>query len=520
MTLVNDPADADTPATNRTDNTAPWLVTGSDADVAIAPGATHRYLVAVEFSIVPAMTDAERQCGQQPQAGNGAYNQAQIRVGNIVTDTAETCIDIPIGEVQITKDVASQTIVDADTIDITYEIDVANASDAPVQYTLTDSFDFGEGVTVVPGSVEVDVDPVAIDLAAGFDGDANQVIAADVGINPTNVHTYTVTVRVDVDLAAAGGADGDCVGTATGLKNDATATIGNRTVSDSACGPFSTLELRKRLINDDGGNAVVNDFQLSAAGTVSFSGTDGVRRIVPAGDYALSETGPAGYSASDWSCTGGIVTGANVTIVDPANVVCTIVNDDEPVDLQLTKSDGGAVAMAGGPPFQYTITVTNVGRRDIDLGEPVTVTDDLPAGLVWVQPAPTGCTIAGQTLTCDIDPVLLTVGARSRSSPPPGCCPVSPVQRWSTERGSPPTTIRCAVPNPARRRRARRPTASPPTPTRPTTSTARRLRSSATPTSRSSRPIRSATGCRSAPATPSPINWWSATSVRPICCRA
>ena len=45
---------------NRFDTTAPWSLTGSDTDVAIAPGSTHRYLVAVEFSIAPTMADAER----------------------------------------------------------------------------------------------------------------------------------------------------------------------------------------------------------------------------------------------------------------------------------------------------------------------------------------------------------------------------------------------------------------------------------------------------------------------------
>ena len=315
----------------------------------------------------------------------------------------------------ITKDVTSLKILDTDTIEIMYKIDVTNSSGAPVLYTLTDTFDFDQAITVARSVGSRPTRP-SVGLAAGFNrgfnGDDSDVIAALVTIEPNNMHTYTVTVTVDVDLAAAGGPDGDCVGTATGLKNDATVTFGNRTLTDSACRPFSTLELHKTVINDDGGEAEVEDFELSAVGAVSLIGTHGVRRIVPAGDYALSETGPAGYTASDWSCTGGNVTAASVTIVDPANVVCEIVNNDVPVDLELTKSDGGAVATAGGAPFQYTITVTNVGGRDVELDEPVTVTDDLPAELVWVEPAPAGCTVAGQTLTCDVDPALLTVGAQ------------------------------------------------------------------------------------------------------------
>jgi uncharacterized repeat protein (TIGR01451 family)/LPXTG-motif cell wall-anchored protein len=39
--------------------------------------------------------------------------------------------------------------------------------------------------------------------------------------------------------------------------------------------------------------------------------------------------------------------------------------------------------------------------------EPVTVIDDLPAALEWVAPAPAGCTIDGQKLTCDVAPASL-----------------------------------------------------------------------------------------------------------------
>ena len=87
-------------------------------------------------------------------------------------------------------------------------------------------------------------------------------------------------------------------------------------------------------------------------------------------------------------------------------------NDDDPVDLQITKNDDGITAIAGGAPFDYTIAVQNIGTRDVDLSEPVTVTDELPGGLSWVS-FPSNCSQAGQTLTCDIDPALLPAGGAS-----------------------------------------------------------------------------------------------------------
>ncbi len=78
------------------------------------------------------------------------------------------------------------------------------------------------------------------------------------------------------------------------------------------------------------------------------------------------------------------------------------------VDLALTKSDDGLVKVAGGDSFDYTITVQNVGTGNLSADAPVTVTDELPNGLVFVA-FPANCAQAGQTLTCSIDPADLDV---------------------------------------------------------------------------------------------------------------
>ncbi len=215
---------------------------------------------------------------------------------------------------------------------------------------------------------------------------------------------------------------------ATTTTTGATVTIPNgATVSCAVTNDDKpvTLTLDKILVNDSGGNAVVTDFALTATSqlltfsgsdTIPAAGSDLTKADASAGTYTLSETGPTGYTASDWTCvvadpaseTSTTTTGATVTAPNGAVVTCTVTNDDAAIDLVLTKDDGGVQA-APGQVFPYTITVTNAGDRDADLGEPVTVTDVLPAELSFVS-GPAECSASGQIVTCDVDPAALPVG--------------------------------------------------------------------------------------------------------------
>jgi hypothetical protein len=93
------------------------------------------------------------------------------------------------------------------------------------------------------------------------------------------------------------------------LGQSATCTITN---DDNA----AQLHLRKLVVNDNGGTAVATAWTLSAAGPTPLSGTTPVDSGAgfTAGTYALSESGPAGYTASNWSCVGGTQSGSNITV--------------------------------------------------------------------------------------------------------------------------------------------------------------------------------------------------------------
>nr|WP_240977636.1 VWA domain-containing protein [Planctomonas sp. JC2975] len=93
------------------------------------------------------------------------------------------------------------------------------------------------------------------------------------------------------------------------------------------------LTLVKEVHNEHGGTATASDWTLSATGPSTISGTTGTDAVtnapVVAGTYTLSESGPSGYSASAWTCTGGDISGTALTIAYEADVTCTITNTDQ-----------------------------------------------------------------------------------------------------------------------------------------------------------------------------------------------
>ena len=114
------------------------------------------------------------------------------------------------------------------------------------------------------------------------------------------------------------------------------------------------LTLVKTVTNDNGGTAVPTAWTLTAAGPTPISGATGSAAVtnapVNAGTYTLSESGgPAGYTASAWSCTGGTQTGASIALALGQSATCTINNNDIAAQLTLVKTvtnDNGGTAAA------------------------------------------------------------------------------------------------------------------------------------------------------------------------------
>ncbi|MDD9350389.1 hypothetical protein, partial [Mumia sp.] len=156
---------------------------------------------------------------------------------------------------------------------------------------------------------------------------------------------------------------------------------------------------------------------------VSGDGADGVTDVnVIAGTYDLSEAGPEGYDASDWTCegTGGTLEGSAVTLANGASVTCTITNTARPSSLTLVKevvNDAGGTAA----PTDWTLSATGptggisgvtgsapVTNRDVAVGSYALAESGGPAGYgasQWV------CVTDGTSLPVVAGSVSVGLGA-------------------------------------------------------------------------------------------------------------
>ncbi len=171
----------------------------------------------------------------------------------------------------------------------------------------------------------------------------------------------------DVDVVSNNGdlkrVDKDHIGLRNGLS------LSIRFRIEQGATPPTRLTLIKHVVNDNGGTSVASDFALTASGPTPISGAGGVSSGsgFTAGTYTLSETGPAGYRASAWICTGGTQSGNQITVTAAQTAVCEITNDDVTPSSVRLQSDVGDY-IGAGQSYQYTkanavITVTASGGR-------------------------------------------------------------------------------------------------------------------------------------------------------------
>ena len=97
--------------------------------------------------------------------------------------------------------------------------------------------------------------------------------------------------------------------------------------------PETTLSLEKVIQQDQFDTVTEAAWTLFADGPVSISGSEGdadvTNKVVPAGDYDLSESGLTGFTQTDLQCSGGVLVGDTVTIAEGENVTCTFTNVED-----------------------------------------------------------------------------------------------------------------------------------------------------------------------------------------------
>ncbi|MEO1058248.1 MAG: hypothetical protein AAFY28_15160, partial [Actinomycetota bacterium] len=427
------------------------------------------YTVTVLFTVPNDLSNAARTCDGEPDSG--AYNSATVTFPDGPRDglTDDDCANIPDPEVDIDKTVTSApALVSGNTYTVAYEVDVTNDGPGQTTYTLTDTPDFGDGATITN---------IAITGAANIDPyNAGDNIVENEPINAGVTDTYTVTVTFTVapDMSTV---ERECDGSTSGQGtfNSATITFPGGTDTDDDCADIPDPDLTPNKFvsadpeyvgngqwfleytitvssNQEGGPAQydlddVTDFSPgvvadslvfvsvnpnsiepningefgisdpSLATDVDISPGDVHTYVIGAtvstnyeGDVTYVECIPDAPLPDE-----GLYNAATVTVngepLDPVDAC-----ENLPGDLQMEKDDGGAIAIAGGDPFTYTLTVTNVGG--VSTGEPVIVTDELPEQFEWVSfpnSDPVCTEGADQVLTCELPAGVVDTGGESFS---------------------------------------------------------------------------------------------------------
>lgn len=117
---------------------------------------------------------------------------------------------------------------------------------------------------------------------------------------------------------------------------------------------LATITVTKEVVNNNGGNNTVNDYQLFLFdGINTIPVTSGVPTVVPVGSYFVTETGIPGYVASFSGPHCNTV--GQITVLEGDNKQCTIVNDDLPPNITLVKQVTGTSPLASATVFGLKI---------------------------------------------------------------------------------------------------------------------------------------------------------------------
>ncbi|MEU6215590.1 hypothetical protein ABZ891_37575, partial [Streptomyces sp. NPDC047023] len=220
--------------------------------------------------------------------------------------------------------------------------------------------------------------------------------------NPASATPTFSTLSTQQLTQPTGGLDAtSCFGPPTDLQLTKVATPASYVAGDQIT---YTLRVRNNGPNPSSGFSVTDAFPSSLTNITSttagctvtgqnLSCTSGALAVNATRDITVTATVAAGT-------TGTLVNGAcvvgNEEDPNPLNDCDDVPVDPATPDLTVTKN--GSPTYTPGGPIQFSWTVRNIGRAN---AATYTVTDTLPAGVTLATPLPAGCTVAGQTLTCN-----------------------------------------------------------------------------------------------------------------------
>ncbi len=297
-----------------------------------------------------------------------------------------------------------------------------NNADAPAKLTLVKVVDpAASGSGKVPADWTLTATPVNITGQGPVTGNGdptspggvNQVtvFSGSYGLSETGPGGFTPGAWI----CQGGVYDGTNVNVPVG--GNVTCTITNTAITPK-------LTLKKVVVNQYGGTAIATDWTLTATGPSPISGKVGDPSVTAApvlvGTYTLGESGPAGYTASAWVCTGAASsTGTSVVIAEGNDATCTITNTDQQARLTLVKTvtnnNGGTavptdwnLSAAGPTPVTdvKTGTTTTVNSGSYALSESGGPAGYLAGAWSCTGATPTGSDVivpSGGDVTCTIN---------------------------------------------------------------------------------------------------------------------
>ena len=175
---------------------------------------------------------------------------------------------------------------------------------------------------------------------------------------------------------------------------------------------LATLTVIKEIVNDNGGNNVVSDYQLQVVGSGVTNVTSGIPTQFAAGAYVVTETGVSGYQAT---FSGDCNAGGQITLGDGESKTCTITNNDIPSSITLVKvvnNDNGGIKV----PAHFTLridgdVVPNNASVPVTANSVHAISEDAVAGYSLETVTGTGCPATipgnvtlneGESITCTI----------------------------------------------------------------------------------------------------------------------
>ncbi len=167
-----------------------------------------------------------------------------------------------------------------------------------------------------------------------------------------------------------------------------------------------TLTLAKTVVNDNGGDKLVEDFDIAIDGVEVVNGTP--TTVLANTVIKISELDLVPYSEGTWACTdanglttglpnAGLATGTDITLLPGSDVTCSITNNDLGIDLSIVKSVDDSTPNIG-QIITFSLDVTNAGP---DVATNVSVADPVPVGFTYVP-----ASITGGDSSTDADPTV------------------------------------------------------------------------------------------------------------------